>query len=170
MSENNTVRSAGILTMVNGKKIRGELVCDEHSGKFYTKKAQEPTVEFPYTKINRLDNIRHGGTLSTVTVVLKAVENDGQKYSFELKQGLKIHQYISDHWTDKPVQPRTRADELRERAERLGERIQKPKNHPQASEPFHRGGYRYLSAFDGCRMHDGFSAGFCHRELAEAAG
>ena len=129
MSENKTVRSAGILTMVNGKKIRGELVCDEHSGKFYAKKAQEPTVEFPYTKINRLDNIRHGGTLSTVTVVLKAVENDGQKYSFELKQGLKIHQYISDHWTDKPVQPRTRADELRERAERLGERIQKPKKH-----------------------------------------
>lgn len=129
MSENNTVRSAGILTMVNGKRFRGELVCDEHGAKFYPKKSQKPAVEFQYTKINRLDNIRHGGTLSTVTVVLKAVENDGQKYSFELNQGLKIHKFINDHWADKPVQPRTRADELRERAERLGETIQKPKKH-----------------------------------------
>ena len=129
MNENNTVRSAGILTLVNGKRFRGELVCDEHGAKFYPKKSQEPTVEFQYTKINRLDNIRHGGTLSTVTVVLKAVENDGQKYSFELNQGLKIHKFINDHWADKPVQPRTRADELRERAERLGETIQKPKKH-----------------------------------------
>jgi len=129
LSENNTVRSAGILTMVNGKRFRGELVCDEHGAKFYPKKSQEPAVEFQYTKINRLDNIRHGGTLSTVTVVLKAVEIDGQKYSFELNQGLKIHKFINDHWADKPVQPRTRADELRERAERLGETIQKPKKH-----------------------------------------
>ncbi len=129
MSEQNTVKSAGILTLVNGKKYRGELVCQENSAAFYPKKSKEPMVEFHYTKINRLDNIRHGGTLSTVTVVLKAVENDGQKYSFELNQGLKIYKYINDHWADKPVQKLTRADELHRLAELRGETIQKPKKH-----------------------------------------
>ena len=129
MSETNMVKSAGILTLVNGKKIRGELVCKETGAAFYAKKSQEPMVEFQYTKINRLDNIRHGGTLSTVTVVLKAVENDGQKYSFELNQGLKVHKFIEDHWTDKPVQKKSRADELHRLAELRGETIQKPKKH-----------------------------------------
>ena len=129
MSEQNTVKSAGILTLVNGKKYRGELVCQEYGAAFYTKKSKEPMVEFHYAKINRLDNIRHGGTLSTVTVVLKAVENDGQKYSFELNQGLKIYKYINDHWADKPVQKLSRADELHRLAELRGETIQKPKKH-----------------------------------------
>ncbi len=129
MSEQNMVKSAGILTLVSGKKIRGELVCREEGAAFYEKKSTEPVVEFHYARINRLDNIRHGGTLSTVTVVLKAVENDGQKYSFELNQGLKVHKFIEDHWTDKPVQKRTRADELHRLAELRGETIQKPKKH-----------------------------------------
>ena len=96
---------------------------------FYARKNPDPVVSFHYTRINRLDNIRHGGTLSTVTVVLKAVENDGQKYSFELNQGLKIHKFIEDHWEDKPVQVLTRADELHRLAELRGETIQKPKKH-----------------------------------------
>lgn len=129
MSEQNTVKSAGILTLVNGKRYRGELVCNETGAAFYTKKSTEPMVEFHYAKMNRLDNIRHGGTISTVTVVLKDIDSDGQKYSFELNQGLKIHKFIDDHWTDKPVTKRTRADELHRLAELRGEHIQAPKKH-----------------------------------------
>lgn len=129
MSELNTVKSAGILTLINGQKVKGELVCNETGAAFYPKKSKEPSVEFTYAKINRLDNIRHGGTLSTVTVVLKAVENDGQKYSFELNQGLKVHKFIEDHWVDKPVAKKSRADELHRLAELRGETIQKPKKH-----------------------------------------
>lgn len=129
MSEMNQVRSVGILTLVNGKKHKGTLVCGEKSAAFYTRKSSEPVVEFTYAKLNRVDNIRHGGTISTVTVVLKDVDNDGLKYSFELNQGLKINKYINDHWTDKPVQKRTRADMLHELAEARGETIQQPKKH-----------------------------------------
>ena len=129
MSERNTVRSAGILTLINGRRIRGELVCGETGAVFHPKKAGEEKVEFSYAKINRLDNIRHGGTLSTVTVVLKAVENDGTRYSFELNQGLKVYKYIEDHWTDKPVRKMTRADELHRLAELRGETVQKPRKH-----------------------------------------
>ena len=129
MSEQKIVKSAGILTLINGKRIRGELVCSEKSAKFTPKKASDQSVEFAYAKINRLDNIRHGGTLSTVTVVLKAVENDGQRYSFELNQGLKVYKFIEDHWEDRPVQRRSRADELHRLAELRGETIQKPRKH-----------------------------------------
>ena len=130
MSEQNTVRSAGILILINGKRVKGEIVCYEKHAEFFEKKNKnEPYVQFSYAKINRLDNIRHGGTLSTVTVVLKDEANDGQKYSFELNQGLKVHKYIDDHWTDKPVQKMTRADELHRQAELRGETVQKPKKH-----------------------------------------
>ena len=129
MSEQNSVSSAGTLILPNGKRVRGELVAGETSAAFYTKKSTEPAVEFRYVRINRLDNIRHGGTASTVTVVLKATENDGQKYSFELNRGLKVYQFISDHWAEKPVQKMTRADELHRLAELRGETIQKPKKH-----------------------------------------
>ncbi len=123
------VSSVGTLILTSGKKIRGELVAGETSAAFYGKKTKEKVVEFRYVRINRLDNIRHGGTFSTVTVVLKAAENDGEKYSFELTHGLKVYQFINDHWTDKPVQRMTRADELRRLAELRGETIQKPGTH-----------------------------------------
>ncbi len=129
MSEQHTVSSAGTLILVNGKRIRGELVAGEESAAFYSKKSKEPVAQFRYARINRLDNIRHGGTFSTVTVVLKAAENDGQKYSFELNHGLKVYQFIDSHWTDKPVQPKSRADELKRLAELRGETIQKPRKH-----------------------------------------
>jgi len=129
MSENATVKSTGTLTLVNGKRYKGELVCGTESAAFYTKKSTEPMVEFHYTKINRLDNIRRGGTESAVTVVLKSIDSDGERYTFELSQGLKVHQFISDHWPDKPVEKRTRADELHRLAELRGETIQKPKKH-----------------------------------------
>ncbi len=123
------VSSVGTLVLTSGKRIRGELVAGETSAAFYGKKTKEKVAEFRYVRINRLDNIRHGGTFSTVTVVLKSAENDGEKYSFELTHGLKVYQFINDHWTDKPVQRLTRADELRRLAELRGETIQKPGTH-----------------------------------------
>ena len=129
MSEVNTVKSAGILILVSGKKFHGTLICSETGAAFYKKNQETPYVEFQYAKINRLDNIRRGGTTSDVTVVLKDAANDGAKYTFELDQGLKIHKFIDEHWTTKPVVRRSRADELKRLAEQRGERIQKPKKH-----------------------------------------
>ena len=129
MNELNTVSSAGILQLVSGKKFRGKLVCNETGAAFYKKNQETPFVEFQYAKLNRLDNIRRGGTTSDVTVVLKDAANDGVKYTFELDQGLKIHNFIDQHWTTRPVQKKSRADELKRLAEQRGERIQKPKKH-----------------------------------------
>ena len=124
MSQNDTVRSAGVLRLVNGKRYHGELVAGEKGAAFYVKKQQEPFVEFTYAKINRLDNIRRGGTSSDVTVVLKDAANDGASYTFELNQGLKLYGFMDQHWVDKPVAKKTRADELHRLAELRGERIQ----------------------------------------------
>lgn len=129
MTVKNTVKSTGKLRMPNGKRYYGELVAGETSAAFYIKKQKEPFVEFKYSHLNRLDNIRRGGTSSDVSVVLKDVENDGLRYTFELNHGLPVHSFIDQHWVDKPVQAITRADELRRLAELRGERIQKPKKH-----------------------------------------
>ena len=129
MSENNSVRSSGVLVTISGKKYPGVLVADEQGVSFYERKKTEPMVTFRYARLSRLDNIRRGGTSSDVTVVLKDAANDGIRYTFRLNQGLKLHSYIDKHWEDKPVSPRTRADELHRLAELRGERIQKPKKH-----------------------------------------
>ena len=129
MSELNTVRSAGILRTVNGKKYHGTLVAEENGAAFYLKNSNEPFVEFRYARLNRLDNIRRGGTTSIVTAVLKDAENDGAKYSFELNQGLKLYNFMDQHWADKPVMPKTHGDELHRLAELRGEKIEVPKKH-----------------------------------------
>ena len=125
MSDINRVRSAGTLQLVNGKKIRGELTADEKGAAFYPRKQETPAAEWQYTRMHRLDNIRLGGTASQVTVILK----DESRYVFELNQGLKVYHHMEKHWTDKPVVPRTRGDELHRLAELRGEKIQKPKKH-----------------------------------------
>ena len=129
MSEMTTVKSTGTLRLINGKKYRGELVAGETGAAFYTKKQKEPIVEFKYSRMNRLDNIRRGGTSSDVTVILRDGANDGLRYTFELNHGLRVHKFIDDHWTDKPYEKKSRADELRRLAELRGERIQKRKKH-----------------------------------------
>ena len=115
--------------MVDGKKYRGQLIANETSAAFYVKKQTEPIVEFRYVRMNRMDNIRRGGTYSDVTVVLKGEGNDGEKYTFELTKGIKIYDYIEKHWTTRPVRMKSRADELKRLAELRGERIQTPKHH-----------------------------------------
>ena len=80
MSENNTVRSNGTLTLISGKKFRGELVAGETGAAFYIKGKQEPFAEWHYARMNRMDNIRRGGTSSQITVILK----DDTRYVFEL--------------------------------------------------------------------------------------
>ena len=125
MSEKNTVRSSGTLQLINGKKYRGELVAGETGAAFYAKGKKEPMVEWHYARMNRMDNIRRGGTTSQITVILK----DDSRYVFELAQGLKLHSHMDKNWVDKPVVAKTRGDILHEQAERLGQKIEVPKKH-----------------------------------------
>ena len=125
MSEINTVRSNGTLQLISGKKFRGELVAGESGAAFYAKGQKEPMAEWHYARMNRMDNIRRGGTSSQVTVILK----DDTRYVFELAQGLKLYSHMDKHWADKPVVAKTRGDILHEQAERLGEKIEVPRKH-----------------------------------------
>lgn len=125
MSEINTVRSNGTLQLISGKKFRGELVAGETGAAFYAKGQKEPMAEWHYARMNRMDNIRRGGTSSQVTVILK----DDTRYVFELAQGLKLYSHMDKHWADKPVVAKTRGDILHEQAERLGEKIEVPRKH-----------------------------------------
>ena len=134
MSELNTVKSAGTLMLINGKKYRGHLVATETGAAFYEKGKTQPVVEWHYTRLHRMDNIRRGGTSSQVTVILK----DDSRYVFELDQGLKLYNHMDKHWVDKPVTPKTRGDELHRLAELRGEKIQVKKHlitrrHPNRS-------------------------------------
>ena len=125
MSELNTVKSAGVLKTISGKKYRGHLVASETGAAFYEKGNDTPLVEWNYTRLHRMDNIRRGGTSSQVTVILK----DDSRYIFELDYGLKVYNHMDQHWADKPVTPKTRGDELHRLAELRGEKIQVPKKH-----------------------------------------
>ena len=125
MSEMNTVRSNGTLQLINGKKYRGELVASETGAAFYAKGQKEPVAEWHYARMNRIDNIRRGGTTSQITVILK----DDTRYVFELAQGLKLYSHMDKNWDDKPVRAKTRGDILHEQAERLGQKIEVPKKH-----------------------------------------
>ena len=125
MSEVNTVKSAGVLKTISGKKYRGTLVASETGAAFYEKGKDQPLVEWNYTRLHRMDNIRRGGTSSQVTIILK----DDSRYIFDLDYGLKVYNHMDQHWADKPVTPRTRGDELHRLAELRGEKIQVPKKH-----------------------------------------
>ena len=125
MSDYNTVRSSGTLQTPGSKKIRGELVAGETGAAFYAKGQKEPATEWHYARMNRMDNIRRGGTASQITVILK----DDTRYVFELAQGLKLYSQMDKNWADKPVTVKTRGDILHEQAERLGQKIEVPKRH-----------------------------------------
>ncbi len=125
MSEINTVKSNGTLTLINGKKYRGRLEANETGAAFYLRGKTEPMVEWHYTRLHRMDNIRRGGTTTQITVILK----DESRYVFELDQGLKVYNHMDKHWVDKPVTPKTRGDELHRLAELRGEKIEVPKKH-----------------------------------------
>lgn len=134
MSEIGAVRSNGTLQLINGKKYRGELVAGETGAAFYVKGQEEPVAEWHYARMNRMDNIRRGGTSSQVTVILK----DDTRYVFELAKGLKLYSQMDKNWVDKPAVAKTRGDILHEQAERLGEKIQVKKHlitrrHPNRS-------------------------------------
>ena len=125
MSEINTVRSKGTLQLINGKKFKGELVANETGAAFYAKGQKEPMAEWHYARMNRMDNIRRGGTTSQITIILK----DDARYVFDLNQGLKLYSHMDKNWADKPVRAKTRGDILHEQAERLGQKIEVPKKH-----------------------------------------
>ena len=134
MSENSKIRSSGTLQMLGSKKLRGYLEAGEQGAAFYVKGRSEPAAEWHYARMNRMDNIRRGGTTSQITVILK----DDTRYVMELDHGLKLFNYMDSHWADKPVAKRTRGDELHRLAELRGERIQVKKHlitrrHPNRS-------------------------------------
>jgi ABC-type glycerol-3-phosphate transport system permease component len=125
MSELTTVKSAGTMKTITGKKYRGHLIANETGAGFYEKGKSEPLVEWHYARLHRMDNIRRGGTSSQITVILK----DDSRYVFDMDYGLKLYKFMDDHWVDKPKTVKTRGDLLHEQAERLGEKIQVPKKH-----------------------------------------
>ena len=120
MSEMN-YKSNGTLVL-NGKKIRGELVASETSAVFTGKKST--TIEMAYPEIEVLKNVRNGDMASTITVKMKS----GEEYVFMLPTGLKVYHYMDKMWDNKP-RVRSRAEELHRLAELRGERIVKPKKH-----------------------------------------
>lgn len=125
MSEMNTVKSNGTLKTISGKKYKGTLVAGETGAAFYEKGKDKPLVEWNYTRMHRVDNIRRGGVSSQITVILK----DDSRYIFDLDYGLKVHSQIDKNWADKPVTRRTRGEELHRLAELRGEKIEVPKKH-----------------------------------------
>ena len=134
MSELNTVKSAGTMKTISGKKYKGHLIANETGAAFYEKGSDKPLVEWKYTRLHRLDNIRRGGTSSQVTVILK----DDSRYIFDLDYGLKVYNQMDKNWADKPVTTKTRGDELHRLAELRGEKIQVKKHlitrrHPNRS-------------------------------------
>ena len=134
MSEQNTVKSIGTMKTISGRKYRGTLVAGETGAAFYEKGKDAPLVEWKYTRLHRLDNIRRGGTSSQVTVILK----DDSRYIFDLDYGLKVYNQMDKNWADKPVTTKTRGDELHRLAELRGEKIQVKKHlitrrHPNRS-------------------------------------
>ena len=134
MSEKNIVKSNGTLITIDGKKTRGRLEAGETGAAFYKKGSAEPLLQWHYTRLHRMDNIRRGGTSSQITVILK----DDSRYIFDLDQGLKVYNQMDKNWADKPVVRKTRGDELHRLAELRGEKIQVKKHlitrrHPNRS-------------------------------------
>ncbi len=123
MSDFYEIKSNGTL-ILNGKKIKGCLTTDETQAVFTNRKGQ-PVVTFPYADIKKLENTRHGGLSSTVTVKLE----NGQEYGFILVEGQKVYTNIDKFWLGKPLATRSRADELRRLAELRGEKVQTVKKH-----------------------------------------
>ena len=125
MSEQTIVKSSGTMKTISGKKYRGHLVAGETGAAFYERGKDKPLVEWQYTRLHRMDNIRLGGVSSQVTVILK----DDSRYVFDLDYGLKVYRQMDQNWADKPVTVKTRGDLLHEQAERLGQKIEVPKKH-----------------------------------------
>ena len=120
MSEINKVRSTGTLETIDGRKYRGYLEADEEGATFYARKTNKALADWRYNRLHRMDNIRLGGTSTQVTVILK----DDSRFIFDLDHGMKVYNFMDEHWLDKPQKIRTRGDELHRLAERRGEKIQ----------------------------------------------
>ena len=120
MSEINKVRSTGTLETIDGRKYRGYLEADEEGATFYARKTNKALADWRYIRLHRMDNIRLGGTSTQVTVILK----DDSRFIFDLDHGMKVYNFMDEHWLDKPQKIRTRGDELHRLAELRGEKIQ----------------------------------------------
>ena len=121
MSEKILNRYAGTFRAGDAAKLPGEVLLDESTLTFVNAKGAQ-VVSFAINDIQKLKNTRHGNIAGTIDIELKT----GEKYAFTLDRGLPAYDFINKHWTDRPVQHKSRADELRRLAELRGERIQKP--------------------------------------------
>ena len=98
MSEINKVRSTGTLETIDGRKYRGYLEADEEGATFYARKTNKALADWRYNRLHRMDNIRLGGTSTQVTVILK----DDSRFIFDLDHGMKVYNFMDEHWLDKP--------------------------------------------------------------------
>ena len=106
MSEMYIVQAAGKLE-TSGKKTRGVLVCEDTKAVFSQKGTA--VAEFVYNDMAKLQNVRTGDTSTKLTVTMK----DGTVYVFDLSRSLKVYPYIEQRWQSKPVEQKSRVDELR---------------------------------------------------------
>lgn len=125
MSENNCVKSSGILQIASGKKFRGEMIADEAGARFMANGVSDPVAQFSYAELDQLSRIRRGGTSCQMSVALK----NGKSYRLEMTHGLKVFDFIEKHWEGKPIVARTRGSELHRLAEMRGEKIQVARHH-----------------------------------------
>jgi len=124
MIENIKYTSNGTIVVSGRARYTGKLNLNEQYAEFVTSKGAE-VIRFELNSIADMKRVRTGGVKASVTISLK----DGQNISMDLERGLGSFEYINKHWTTKPKKVRSRADELSERSDRLGERVQKPKHH-----------------------------------------
>ena len=121
----NSVRSKGVLKLLNGRKWSGVLIADEHEVVFYPKGGKVPVASFTYNQLSKMENIRRGGVSTRLTITLKNEE----VYEFELVHGLKLHSFIDGLWEDKPVIALTEGEKLHRLAELQGRIVEKPRRH-----------------------------------------
>lgn len=124
MIENVQFKSAGTLVISGRTRCSGTFVCDGEKGEFLGNNG-ESLLQFEFKSIRELKSVRNGGIKATITVTLE----DEERFSMTLDRGLAGFKFINDHWTTRPAQKKSRADEYNRLAELRGERIQKPKKH-----------------------------------------
>ena len=121
MNEKVIVVSNGTLTIAGKGRIPGMLQLGETGASFISNKKEE-ILNFAFSDIASLHNARNGGVTSTVSVKL----TNGNAFSVSLERGLACYRHIDTHWTTRPKQVKSRADELSRLADLRGERIVKP--------------------------------------------
>ncbi len=121
MDEKAIIISNGVLTIASKGNTAGTLHLGERSASFFSDRGDE-LLNFDYVDISAIQNVRHGGVTSTLTVKL----TNGIEFHVFLERGLVSYHHIDTHWTNKPQKEKSRSDELNRLADLRGERIVRP--------------------------------------------